>query len=108
MCGPAVIPWVIGAIGLGVVKHQSDQAQKGMQNAINEANARVPAPAPTPAPAALMTTEPLKDVNAQAQQARQEAKRKASALAGLAGTMKTGGLGVLGPAATTGKTLLGQ
>lgn len=108
MCGPAVVPWVIGAIGIGVVKHQYDQAQKGMQNAVNEANARVTAPAPTPAPAALMTTEPMKEVDAQAQAARQQAKKKAAALAGMGGTLKTGGLGIPGPAATTGKTLLGQ
>lgn len=110
MCGPAIVPWVIGAIGIGVVKHQYDQAQKGMQNAMNEANARVtaPAPAPTPSPAALMTTEPMKDVNQQAQAARQQAKKKAAALAGMGGTLKTGGLGIPGPAATTGKTLLGQ
>ncbi len=108
MCGPAIVPWVIGAIGIGVVKHQYDQAEKGMQNAMKEANARVTAPAPTPAPAALMTTEPLKDVNQQEQAARQSAKKKAAALAGMGNTLKTGGLGIPGPAATTGKTLLGQ
>jgi len=108
MCGPALVPIVIGAIGLGVVKHQYDQAQKGMQNAMNEANSRVVAPAPTPSPASLMTTEPLKDVDAQSQAARRQAKQKAAALAGMGGTLKTGGLGIPGPAATGGKTLLGQ
>jgi hypothetical protein len=111
MCSPAVIPWVLGAVGIGVVKHQSDMAKKGMQNAMNDAAARtaaIGAPKPVAPPAAIISGEPLKDVNAQTAAARADAQRKAKALAGIGGTLKTGGLGVPGPAPVQGKTLLGQ
>lgn len=112
MCGPAIIPWVLGTIGLGMVmKNQSDKAQQGMNNSIKEANkqmATIAAPKETPAPAAIAANEPLKDVAAQTDSARQDAKRKASALAGMGNTLKTSGLGVPGPAPTNQKTLLGQ
>lgn len=59
-------------------------------------------PTPTPPP------EPLKDANPTAQRAKTEQARRAALMAGLAGTQKTGGLGVAGNPNLAVKTLLGQ
>ncbi|MEI6083992.1 MAG: hypothetical protein WCS70_06790 [Verrucomicrobiota bacterium] len=59
-------------------------------------------PAPTPPP------EPLKDANVALKTAKDEQSRRAALMAGLAGTQKTGGLGVPGNANVAVKTLLGQ
>lgn len=112
MCSPVLIPLVAGAIGIGLVKKQADKTIKKMNEANAQAAAQAaavaPAPKVPPPPAALLSGEPLKDAAAQTSSARADAKRRAAALAGLGNTMKTGGLGVSGPAPVQGKSLLGQ
>ena len=52
--------------------------------------------------------EPLKNADAAQIAARNDVRKRQLAAQGMASTNKTGGLGLPGPAQTTGKSLLGQ
>ncbi len=85
-------------VGGFFIKKEMDKA--------NKSNIQMPtAPA---APRAITASEPLKDVAAETQEARDTTKRRAAAFLGMSGTAKTGSLGVPGPAMGTSKSLLGQ
>lgn len=65
----------------------------------------MPAPPPPPPPPPQLAKEADPAVKA----ARDDARRRAAGMQGYASTIQTTGLGVTGPAATTGfKNLLGQ
>lgn len=99
MCDPVTA--VVTLVGGYFVTKEIQKMQEGSKQSM-------PMPAAPPPPRAIAAAEPLKDVQAQAQLARDTAKRRAAASLGMSGTAKTGALGVPGPAMGMAKSLLGQ